>query len=198
MFENVPASLARDIWIGHTEVVEHRSFEQRGTLEDCSDLPAQRGRWHCRQRHAAPRDHTVNRVIEAIEETEQRRLSRSGRSNDQSDSLFGQIDGDVSKNRGFSRARGHLPKRESGSISHTVDRTPLRRSGPCPHSNPSQNPTQGPNPGPHAEPRAELNDRPDAHGLAVQRFQMTRLLCHDERYGLAGERRSGARFRRTR
>ncbi len=72
MFENVPASLAGKIWIGHTEVVEHRSFEQRGTLEDCSDLPPQRVRRHCRQRLAAPRNLTANRVVEAVEKTEQR------------------------------------------------------------------------------------------------------------------------------
>lgn len=40
MFEDVPASLAGNLWISDAEVVEHRPFEKRGPLEDCSDLPA--------------------------------------------------------------------------------------------------------------------------------------------------------------
>ena len=173
MFENVLASITGNIWIGHTEVVEHRSFEQRGALEDCSDLPAQCVRQHGRQRLAAPRDYTVNGIVEAVEEAEQRRLSRSGWPDDHSDSILGQIDRDISENRGLCRACCHRSKRESGSTIHASDRTPS--NGPVrvhiptvPAVSTSQSSSHAPHPNPTPNPTAGSNPRPTTHDLTVQ------------------------------
>ncbi|MFT4774343.1 MAG: uncharacterized membrane protein (UPF0127 family), partial [Ilumatobacter sp.] len=80
------------------------------------------------------------------------------------DSVFGQIDSDVSENRGLSRARCHLPKRKSGTASHVADRTLLRRPGPCSHPNTTPSITSEHD----TEPRTL---GPPRHGLTFSAFK---------------------------
>ena len=76
VLEDVAGSLGVDVRPGDPQVVEHGAREQRRTLEHHRHLPAQFGRRPLGERPASPTDLAGDRIVEPVQQPQQRRFAR--------------------------------------------------------------------------------------------------------------------------
>ena len=79
VFEHVSSTLDVDVGQCDAQVVEHGAGEERRSLEHHRHLPAQLGRRPVGERPTPPPHLAGERVVEAVQETKQRRLAGARR-----------------------------------------------------------------------------------------------------------------------